>query len=107
MPVSQESEESQSAWVIPGVRPLDEAVWQAWITKGRVHDRRISDRGLKAMKVASIATLVAAGLWSQITPFEGVVRFLVTATAIVVMLQALQAGTTPSPPGQPSGWLES
>ena len=43
------------------------------------------------MKWASIAGLVAAGFWSQIAPFEVVVRFLVTATAIVVMLQALQA----------------
>ena len=91
MPVSQQSEQSQSAWVIPAVRPLDERVWQAWTAKGRAHDRRISDRLLKAMKWASIAGLFAAALWSQIAPFEVVVRFLVTTSAMVVMSQALQA----------------
>ena len=57
---------------------------QAWIAKGRADDRRISDGGLKGMKWASIA-----GRWFKIAPFEVVVGFLVTATAIVVVLRAL------------------
>ena len=92
MPVSpKKSAQSQSAWVIPAVRPLDDGAWQAWTAKGRAHDRRISDRLLKAMKWASIAGLFAAGLWSQIATFEVVVRFFVTASAMVVMFQAVQA----------------
>ena len=43
------------------------------------------------MKWASIGALVAAGLWSQIAPFEVVVRFLVTASAMIVMFQAFRA----------------
>jgi hypothetical protein len=43
------------------------------------------------VKWASIAALAAAGLWSHLVPFEVVVRFLVTAGAMVVMFQAFQA----------------
>ena len=43
------------------------------------------------MKWASIAGLLgAAGLWSHLAPFEVVVRFVVTASALVVMFQAFQ-----------------
>jgi hypothetical protein len=44
--------------------PLDEAVWQAWVAKGRAQERRSDAAGSKAVKWASIAgLLVAAGLW--------------------------------------------
>jgi len=44
------------------------------------------------MKWASTAGLLAAaGIWSHLGPFEVVVRFLVTASAMVVMFQAFQA----------------
>ena len=43
------------------------------------------------MKWASIAGLLGAvGLWSHFSPFEVVVRFVVTASALVVMFQAFQ-----------------
>jgi hypothetical protein len=91
MPAFVESEGSKSAWVPPAARPLDEAVWQAWVAKGRSHDRRSSAARIKAVKWASIAGLLAAaGLGSHLAPFEVVVRFLVAASAMVVMFQALQ-----------------
>jgi hypothetical protein len=44
------------------------------------------------VKWASIAALLtAAGLWSHVAPFDGVVRFLVTAGAMVLMFQIFQA----------------
>jgi hypothetical protein len=44
------------------------------------------------VKEASVAVLVAAAvLWSRLGPFEVVVRFLVTASAMVVMFPAFQA----------------
>ena len=47
---------------------------------------------IKAVQWASIAALLgAAGLWSHLAPFEVAVRFLVTAGAIVVLFQAVQA----------------
>ena len=92
MPTLGKSEESQSAWAPPAARPLDEAVWQAWVAKGHAQDRRSSAARIKAVKWASIAALLAAaGLWSHLAPFEVVVRFLVTAGAMVVMFQAFQA----------------
>ncbi len=69
--------------------PLDEAAWQAWVAKGSAQDRRDTARRVKAVKWASIAALLtAAVLWSQLTPYEVVVRFLVAAGAIFVMFQA-------------------
>lgn len=38
-----------------------------------------------------VALLAAAGLWSHLAPFEPVIRFVVTAGALVVMFQAFQA----------------
>jgi uncharacterized membrane protein YoaK (UPF0700 family) len=91
MPALVESEELQNAWVPPAARPLDEAVWQAWVAKGRAQDRRSSAARIKAVKWASIVGLLAAaGLWSHFAPFEVVVRFLVTASAMVVMFQSFQ-----------------
>lgn len=92
MTTAVESQKSQSAWASPATRPLDEAVWQAWVGKGRAQDRRSSAARIKAVKWASIAGLLAAaGLWSNLVAFEVVVRFLVTAGAMVVMFQAFQA----------------
>ena len=92
MPALVKSDESQSAWAPPAARPLDEAVWQAWVAKGRAQDRRSSAARIRAVKWASIAGLLAAaGIWSNLAPFEVMVRFLVTAGAMVVMFQAFQA----------------
>jgi len=79
-------------WELPVSTPLDEVAWRAWGAKGRAQDRRDSATRMKAVKWVSIAALlVAAGLWSQLTPYEVVVRFIVAAGAIFVMFQAFQA----------------
>jgi hypothetical protein len=76
----------------PAARPLDDGVWQAWIAKGRAQDRRSSAARIKAVKWASIVgLLIVAGFWSHLAPFEVVVTFLVTASAIVMMFQAFRA----------------
>jgi len=91
MPTVVESVKSQSAWASPAARPLDEAVWQAWVAKGRAQERRSSATRIRAVKWASIAGLLgAAVLWSHLAPFEVFVRFLVTASALVLMFQAFQ-----------------
>ena len=67
-------------------------MWQAWVAKGRAQDRRSSAIRIRAVKWASIAGLLAAaGAWSHVAPFEVVVRFLVTASAMVLIFQAFQA----------------
>jgi hypothetical protein len=75
----------------PVSKPLDEAVWQAWVLKGRVREERSSDARTKAVKWISLAGLLlaaAAGLWSQLTPYELGVRVLIAAGAMVLMFQA-------------------
>ena len=84
--------ELRGGWKEQSAKPLDEALWQAWVAKGRAHDRRSSAARMKAVKWVSIAALlVSAGLWSRLTPYEVVISFLVSASAIFVMFQALSA----------------
>jgi hypothetical protein len=80
------------AWELPPVKPLDEEVWQAWVRRGRVQDRRTRAAQVKAVKWISIAGLLAAaGLSSYLPPYEVVIRFVVAAGAIVMMFQSFQS----------------
>lgn len=81
-----------SSWEPPAAKPLDEAVWQAWVAKGRANERRSSAALVKAVKwVSIVALLAAAGLWSYLAPYAVVLLFIVAAGAIVVMFQAFHA----------------
>ena len=74
-------------------KQLDDAAWQAWITRGRARDRKASAARLKAVKWFSVTgLLIAAGVWSELAPYEIVVSFLVAAGAMVVMFQAVYTG---------------
>ena len=91
MSTSAELPGLQETWSPPVATALDEAVWQAWVAKGRAQERQSSATRIRAVKCGSIAVLLgAAGLWSNFAPFEVFVRFLVTASALVVMFQAFQ-----------------
>jgi len=86
------AEESQSAWAPVAAKPLDEAVWRAWVAKGRAQDRLGCAKRIKAVKWVTIAGLLgAAALWSHLAPFEAGVRLLVAAGAMVAMFQTIQA----------------
>jgi hypothetical protein len=92
VPALVESPESQNAWTPPPAKPLDEAVWQAWLAKGRAEDRRDTAAHIKAVKWVSIAGLLAAaGMWAQLPPYQVALRFLVAAGALAVMLSAFKA----------------
>jgi hypothetical protein len=92
MPTSIEWLAPRAVWAPPEARPLDEAVWRAWIIRGRAQDLRSSAARIKAVKWVSIAGLLAAaGFGPQFAPYEVVVRFIVTAGAMNVMAQAFQA----------------
>lgn len=74
----------------PPSKQLDEAVWQAWVEKGRARDRRNSAARLMAVNWVSLAgLLVVAGLWSHLAPYDVVARFILAAGAIVVMSHAI------------------
>lgn len=76
----------------PAVKPLDEAVWQAWVAKGRAQEQRSSAAHIQAVQWVSIAALLAAaGLWSHVMPYAVVVRFIVVVGAMVAMFQAFHA----------------
>ena len=77
----------------PISKALDEGVWQAWMAKGRAQDKRSSAARFSAVKWVSIAVLLAAaGLWPQPTSDEVVVKFIVSAGAIVLMFHEFRAG---------------
>jgi len=85
-----EFQESHQVWETPAPKQLDEAAWQAWLLKGRARDRLRSSARMKAVTWTSIVVLLTVGgLWSLITPYEVVVRFALTAGAMIVMFQAL------------------
>src|SRR4030095_2212639 len=85
-------QQSPGAWEQPLSKPLDEVVWQAWLEKGRMQDRRSSAALGRAVKWVPIAGLIAAaGLWPHLTPYEIVLRFGVATCATIVMLQAFNA----------------
>lgn len=84
-------QEPQSVWEPLPSKPLDEAVWQAWIAKGRTQDRHDSASRIKAVKWISIAGLLAAaGLWPQLARYEVAVRFLVAMGALALMVHAFE-----------------
>ena len=86
----------QELWEIrepPPSKRLDEAVWQAWLKKGRARDRRNSAVRLTAVKWVSLTgLLVVAGLWTHLAPYDVAARFIVAAGAIVVMFHAFHTG---------------
>jgi hypothetical protein len=90
------SSEMHELWNYPAAPPserLDEAVWQAWVDKGRARDRRNSATRFAAVKWISVAALaVVAGLWSHLGPYDVVVRFVLAAGAIVLMLHGIPSG---------------
>lgn len=60
--------ESVEVWEVPETKPLDEAVWQAWVLKGREQDKKSRASYLRAAKwtVAGGLLVAAAGLWSRL-----------------------------------------
>jgi len=83
------AKKSTTAWESPPVKPLDEAVWQAWKAKGRAQDRQAREARIKALKWGSIVALLAvAALWSQLGSYEIVIRSVLAAAAAGLMFEA-------------------
>jgi hypothetical protein len=83
------AKESTTAWESPPVKPLDDAVWQAWKAKGRAQDKRGREARIKGLKWGSIVALLAvAGVWSQVPSYDIVIRCLLAAGAVGVMFEA-------------------
>ena len=81
----------QTRHAVPANSPLDEAVWQAWVRKGRSQQERSRTAWRKAVKFLSLAGLlfaVVAGFWPQLLAYDAAVRFIVAAGATLLMFQA-------------------
>jgi hypothetical protein len=93
MPTPIGLQESWEVRELPPAKPLDEAVWQAWLEKGRERDRRNSAARMVAVKWVSLAGLVmVAALWSYLGPYDVIARFVVAVGAIAVMFHAIHDG---------------
>lgn len=81
--------EARPVWEPPPVKPLDEALWQAWVMRSLAEERRGNAARTRAAKWISIATLLGTVvLWPLPASYGVGVRFLVAAGAIAVMFQA-------------------
>jgi hypothetical protein len=70
---------------------LNETTWAAWVAKGRAGDRRAADSRVRLTRWFAIAALLVAGaFWSNLAPYEAVVRFIVSAAAIVALVRAIR-----------------
>jgi len=91
MSTSVVAEKSQNTWATPEAKPLDEAVWRAWLLRGVAEEARSKAAVIKVVKCIAIAgLLLAAALWSRVAPIEVVVRFVAAVSAIVVMSEAFR-----------------
>ena len=81
-----------SGFAAPGMKPLDETVWQAWLAKGRAKDNR--NRAALSAAVRYVVTavlLLVSVVWSSAAPYDVMARFVVTAGAMFMMLQAFRS----------------
>ncbi|MGJ5818105.1 DUF6804 family protein [Paludibaculum fermentans] len=91
MSTTTEQKEVQPSWVVPDIQPLNQSMWRAWEAKGQYQDRQASRSQGKAIYLVSMAALLAAAvLWSNLPPYEVVVRFIVCIGAVTAASQAYQ-----------------
>src|SRR5512140_1275195 len=92
MSATNEFADSLARRVTPPTRPLDEGVWNAWVSKGRAQERRSEATRVKAVKWISIAALsVLVVLWSLVAPYHSIFRFVVAAGALALMFHEYHA----------------
>ena len=86
-------QQANSGWTPSGMRSLDESVWQAWVAKGRAKDKRKRARLSASVRYVVIAVLllVAAGVGSNLAPYDVIVRFIVAAGALFIALHAFRS----------------
>jgi hypothetical protein len=78
-----------TTWEPPAVKPLDEAVWEAWKANGRARDMQGRETRIKALKWGPIiAVLAVAGLSSQLAAYEIVIRCVLAAAAAGMTFEA-------------------
>jgi hypothetical protein len=85
------AKEPITTWEAPAVKATDEAAWRAWVAKGRVREKQGQETRIKALKWGSIvALLIAAGLSTQLAPYEIGIRFVLAAAAAAMTFAAFK-----------------
>lgn len=75
--------------------PAGEAAWQAWVEAARARVLSNAAR-LKVGRWLSVAgVLAAAGFWSNLEPYDVIIRFVLTSVAISLMFQSLESRRYP------------
>ncbi|MFZ0593840.1 MAG: hypothetical protein WAM39_25505 [Bryobacteraceae bacterium] len=78
-------------------KPLDEAVWHAWLKKNFLDERQRAAARIKAVKWACIGVLIVAAVVSSyvftsyVSTYQAVVRFVIGLGAMVIMFESLRA----------------
>lgn len=78
-------------------KPLDEAVWRAWLKKNLQEERQRAAARIKAVKWACIGVLMVAAVVSSyvfspyVSMYRAVVRLAIGLGAIVIMFESLRA----------------
>jgi len=76
----------------PAPAQANDAMWKAWVAKGRARERRNTARRVQAVKSTAIAVLLAtAAFWTELAQYAVAIRFVVVVSAVVVMLQQFHA----------------
>jgi hypothetical protein len=80
-----------------GFKPLDEAIWRAWVEKNDLQDRQRAAARIKVVTWASIGVLMAAAVvfsyifTPYVSTYQAVVRFVVALGAIVLVFESFRA----------------
>jgi hypothetical protein len=75
----------------PVAKPLNEAIWQSWLARGRARDLRRHTARIRAVKWVGIAGFLATSvIWSTLAPYGVVVRFVLSLCSLVLMYTALR-----------------
>jgi len=95
MPTPAPLQISQDARETPQSLPLDETVWKAWLQRGREQEARDYKMHMRAVEWISLAGILAGVVtgWSELTPYDVAVRFLVATGGMVLMLRAFHTGS--------------
>lgn len=91
MSTAAELPKSQDLHALPPARPLDEAVWQAWVLKARGREARsrvVWRRAVTCISLAGLLFVAVTDLWPHPVTLDVVVRFIVAVGAAMLMFQA-------------------
>ena len=68
MSTATKATEVQASPSLQPCRPLDEAVWNAWLSRNRAEEKRDSAARMRVLKLVALLLLIAAGVLAMLAP---------------------------------------